>query len=95
LCIRKVTAYFQRYLSYTRPLKPITKLNNINLENQDKKLRKRQLINAALIGFLASIFVIGTVASIYKKNALGMIPMLIPLFLIYKIVRSSKRQKNE
>ncbi|VXB25192.1 hypothetical protein [Maribacter litoralis] len=70
-------------------------MNNINLENQEKKLRKRQLINAALVGFLASIFVIGTVASIYKKNALGMIPMSIPLFLIYKIVRSSKRQKNE
>ncbi|WP_430429500.1 hypothetical protein [Maribacter litoralis] len=50
-------------------------MNNINLENQEKKLRKRQLINAALIGFLASIFVIGTVASIYKKNALGMITM--------------------
>ena len=82
-------------LRIAQSLKPITKLNNINLENQEKKLRKKQLINAALIGFLASIFVIGTVASIYKKNALGMLPMLIPLFLIYKIVRSSKKQKNE
>ncbi|MFV1448605.1 hypothetical protein VBZ51_05640 [Maribacter sp. HS] len=70
-------------------------MNNNNLKIEEKKLRKRQLINAALIGFLAAIFVIGTVASIYKKNALGIIPMLIPLFLIYKIARSSKRHKTE
>jgi uncharacterized membrane protein (DUF373 family) len=66
-----------------------------NLKTEEKKLKKSKIINAALIGFLAAIFVIGTVASIYNKNVFGMVPMLIPLFLIYKIVSSSKKNKDE
>ena len=70
-------------------------MNNNHKEIKENEFRKRQLINAALIGFLAAIFVIGTVASIYSKNALGMVPMLIPVFLIYKIVSNSKKNKDE
>jgi uncharacterized membrane protein len=57
----------------------------------DKKLKKKKIINAVIIGFLAGIFFVGIFAVIYKKNFLGIIPMLIPLFLIYKIVKKDKK----
>tara|TARA_R110002051_G_scaffold4043_1_gene21382 strand:+ start:20772 stop:21038 length:267 start_codon:yes stop_codon:yes gene_type:complete len=87
--LKKVLTYIKAKLVITLYIN----LTNDNLKIKEKKLKKSKILNAALIGFLAAIFVIGTVASIYSKNALGMIPMLIPIFLIYKIVRSSK--KNE
>ena len=57
----------------------------------DKELKQKKIINALIIGFLAGIFFVGIFAVIYKKNVLGIVPMLIPLFLIYKIVKKDKK----
>ena len=61
------------------------------IKMNDKELKKKKIINALIIGFLAGIFFVGIFAVIYKKNVLGIIPMLIPLFLIYKIVKKDKK----
>ena len=45
-----------------------------------KELKKKKIINALIIGFLAGIFFVGIFAVIYKKNVLGIIPMLFHYF---------------
>ena len=61
------------------------------IKMSDKELKKKKIINALIIGFLAGIFFVGIFAAIYKKNILGIIPMLIPVFLIYRIVKKGKK----
>ncbi|MBQ4820193.1 hypothetical protein [Aquimarina sp. MMG016] len=72
----------------------LSELTNEELLFEKKKLKKRKIVNATLIGFLAGIFFIGIAALVSKPNALGIIPMLIPIFLIYKLVNNSKKDKN-
>jgi hypothetical protein len=47
--------------------KNLSELTNEELKNEKKELKRRKILNATLIGFLAGIFFIGIVASIYKK----------------------------
>jgi hypothetical protein len=61
---------------------------------EKRKLKKSKVINATLIGFLAGILFIGVAALIYKRSAVGIIPMLIPVFLIYQLVKNSKKDKE-
>lgn len=75
-------------------IKNLSKLTDEQIIIEKKKLKKSKIINATLIGFLAGIFFIGVAALIFKKNALGIIPMLIPLFLIYQLVKNSKKNKE-
>ncbi len=60
--------------------KNLSELTNEELKNEKKELKRRKILNATLIGFLAGIFFIGIVASIYKKNVSIIVPLLIPLF---------------
>jgi hypothetical protein len=66
-------------------------MSNEALKIEKKTLKKKKIINAVIIGFLAGVFFVGIFAVLYKKNVFGIIPMLIPLFLIYKIVHNSKK----
>lgn len=72
----------------------LSELTDEQLIIEKTKLKKSKIMNAVLIGFLAGIFFIGIAALIYKKNVAGLIPMLIPIFLIYNLVNNSKKNKE-
>lgn len=72
----------------------ISELNDEELQIEIKKLKKRKIINATLVGFLAGVFFFGVTSLIIKKNFIVGVPMLIPLFFIYKLVNSSKKDKQ-
>lgn len=55
------------------------------LLEESKKARLSPIYNALFIGFLAGILIFS-----FTKNSLGVVT-LIPLYLIYKLVKSSKR----
>ncbi len=52
-----------------------------------KKLKYNLIINAALIGFLVGIIIYSVV-----KNSVGFLT-LIPLFLAYKLIKNSQKNK--
>lgn len=72
----------------------LSELTNEELKIKKKELKRKKVFNATLIGFLAGIFFVGIVASIYKKNISMIVPMLIPLFLINRLVNNSKKDKE-
>jgi L-asparagine transporter-like permease len=72
----------------------IFSISEEELTNVKKKLKKRKIINAALIGFIAGIFFMGAAAIVKAQNPLLIIPMFIPIFLIYKLVGNSKKDKD-
>ncbi len=74
--------------------KKFSEFTNQELHIEKKKLKNKKIVNALLIGFLAGIFFVGAAAAIYKKNVLGIIPMLIPIFLIYRLINNSKQDKE-
>ena len=84
----------ERIIQMTMGKKNLSELSNEELNIEKKELKKRKILTATLIGFLAAIFFIGVVSSIYKKNVFGIVPMLIPLFLIYGLVNNSKKDKE-
>lgn len=76
--------------------KDLFELTDEELLIEKKKLKKSKIIHATIIGFLAGILIFGIVSWIFSpKNFLGfLIPMLIPIFLIYRLVKNSKSNKD-
>lgn len=72
----------------------LSELTDEELVVSKKNLKKTKTINAFLIGFIASIIVIGVVSSIYGKNYSILIPLLFPIYFIYRIVGNSNKNKE-
>ncbi|MBW1294387.1 hypothetical protein [Aquimarina litoralis] len=71
----------------------LSKLTDKELLVLKKKLKNSKIFHATFIGFLAGILVVGVVGWSVAKNPLGLIPMLLLAFLIYRIVKNSKKNK--
>jgi hypothetical protein len=67
--------------------KVLSELTNQELLEESKKTKLSPITNAFFIGFLIGIVVFSVV-----KNSYGMLT-LIPLYIIYKLVKESKRDK--
>ncbi|QVY67367.1 hypothetical protein [Polaribacter sp. Q13] len=72
----------------------ISELTNEQLLIEKKKLKKSEFISALMIGFLASIVVIGIVSSIISNNIIVIIPLLFPIYFIYKLISNSKKNNE-
>lgn len=72
------------------------KLTDQELLLEKKKLRKSKLLHAVWIGFLAGILIFGVVSwSLSTKKNLGvLISMVIPIVLIYKLVKTPNHNKD-
>lgn len=74
-----------------------SKLTNEELLIEKKKLKKRKITNALIIGFLVGIVGFGFVAWILgsKKNLIAfLLPMIFPTYFIYLIIKKSKKDKD-
>jgi uncharacterized protein YqhQ len=69
--------------------KKLSELTDQELLKEAKKMKSKAITNALLIGFLIGIVIYSVV-----KNSLGFLT-LIPLFLIYKLINSSKYDSKE
>jgi hypothetical protein len=63
---------------------------------EKKKLKKNKIFHAILIGFLAGILIFGFVTWILsaERRAGFLIPMLFPVFFIYKLIKSPNHHKE-
>lgn len=70
--------------------KGFTEMTDEELLVEKKNLKKSKIFHATFIGFLAGILIFGIVAwSLSPEKRLGfLIPMLIPIFIIYKLVKN-------
>jgi len=69
--------------------KKLSELTDQELLQKAKKMKSNSVLNAVLIGFLAGIIVYSV-----AKNSWGFLT-LIPLFLIYKLINTSKHTSKE
>ncbi len=69
--------------------KKLSDLTDQELLQEAKKQQSKAFINALLIGFLIGVIVYSIV-----KNSLGFFS-LIPLFIIYKLVNTSKYKQRD
>jgi len=76
--------------------KDLHELTNVELLIERKKLLKSKLLYAIWTGFLAGILLFGVVAwSLNPEKKLGfLIPMFIPVFFIYKILKAPNKNKD-
>lgn len=76
--------------------KDLYKLTNEELLVEKKNLMKSKLLHATSIGFLAGILIFGLVSwSLSSEKHLGfLIPMLIPISLIYKLLKNPNKNKD-
>lgn len=76
--------------------KQLVELTNKELLEEKKKLKKSKITNALFIGFLAGVLIFGLVSWILSpKKQLGfLIPMIIPIVMIYNMVKNSKKNKD-
>jgi hypothetical protein len=76
--------------------KDLYKLTDEELLVEKKKLMKSKLWFAIWIGFLAGILIFGVVSwSLSSEKRLGfLIPMLIPIFFIYRLVKTPNKNKD-
>ena len=75
----------------------LSELTEEELLIEKKKLKKRKLINATIIGFLAAIIAFAVVSWSLgsKKNLIAfLLPMLFPIYFIYRIIKNSKKDKE-
>jgi hypothetical protein len=63
---------------------------------EKKKLKNSKVFHAAFLGFLAGILIFGLVAWILssEKHSGFLIPVFIPGFLIYRILKSPNKNKD-
>lgn len=66
-----------------------SKMNEDELKQRESEQKRSRLMHAALIGFLAGILLFGLIAFILSpdKKFGFFIPMLIPLFFLYKLFK--------
>ena len=76
--------------------KSFAEMTDEELLVEKKKLKSSKIFHAAFIGFLAGVLIFGMVAwSLSAEKRLGFfIPMLIPVFIIYKLVKNSKGNQD-
>ena len=76
--------------------KDLYKLTDEELLAEKKKLKNSKIFHAAAIGFLAGILIFGTVSWILSsEKRLGFfIPMLIPVFFIYRLLKNPKNNAD-
>lgn len=72
------------------------KLTDEELLIEKKKMMKSKLYYAASIGFLSGILIFGFVSWImFSEKRFGfLVPMLIPVVLIYKILKTPNKNKE-
>lgn len=72
--------------------KELSALTDEQLIIEKNKLKKSKIIHATMIGFLAGILLFGFGAwSISPNKNLGfLIPMVIPIIMIYRMIKNSK-----
>ncbi len=75
--------------------KHFAELTDEALKMKKKKLQQAKIYHAAFIGFLAGILIFGVVAwSLTPEKKIGfLIPILIPIVLIYKLVKQPNNNK--
>lgn len=71
--------------------KKLSELTDEELLTLKKGLKNTKIFNAIFIGTLFGILLFGVGASIIGKRPIGLLPMLIPVFLIYRFTRNSKK----
>ncbi len=71
------------------PTKPLSQLTDEELLQAAKKMKAAKITSAVFIGFLAGIIFFSVV-----KNTWGFLT-LIPLFLIYKLLKQSNPDQQE
>ena len=73
----------------------LSQLTNEELLVEKKKLKQSKLFHAVAIGFLGGVFIFGMIswALSSEKRIVFFIPMLIPLFFIYKVLKSPDKGK--
>ncbi len=74
--------------------KNLSELTDEQLIVEKNKLKKSNIINAMVIGFLASIVVVGIISSVITKKFVALIPLLFPVYFIYRIVSNSKKNNE-
>lgn len=76
--------------------KDIYKMTDEELLVEKRKLKKSKMFHALVIGFLFGILVFGLVSWILasKRHFGFLIPMLIPVILIYKLLKSPNGNKE-
>lgn len=75
----------------------LSELTKDELIIEKKKLKNRKITNALIIGFLAGILAVAIVSWGIgsKKNFLAfLLPMLFPIYFIYRLIKNSKKEKN-
>ncbi len=72
----------------------LSELTDEQLLIEKKKLKKSKIINAAVIGFLGGIVIFGIVSAIISKKFVVLIPLLFPLYFIYRLVSNSKKNNE-
>lgn len=72
--------------------KNLSELTDEELLEEKKKLKKSKIFHATFIGFLGGILIFGLVGwGMSSEKQIGLlIPMLIPLAIIYKIIKNSR-----
>lgn len=71
--------------------KKLSELTDEELLTLKKGVKNTKIFNAVFIGFLIGILLFGVGASIIGKKPIGLLPMLIPVFLIYRFTRKSEK----
>ncbi len=76
--------------------KDLSKLTDEELLVKKKELKNSKLFYATLIGILAGIAIFGVVSwSLSSQKQVGfLIPLLIPIFIIYRLVNNSEKNKD-
>ncbi|WP_439130214.1 hypothetical protein [Polaribacter sp.] len=70
----------------------LLKLTDKELLEEKKKLKKSKIIHAVFIGFIAGVLIFGVVSWLLapKKRIGFFIPMLIPIYFLYKLIKKPK-----
>lgn len=76
--------------------KAYSELTDEELLVEKNKLKNSKIFHAAFIGFLAGILIFGVVSwSLSPKKQFGFfIPMLIPIFIIYRLMKNPTSNKD-
>ncbi len=76
--------------------KDLYKMTNDELLVEKQKMKNSKIFNALFIGFLAGILAVGVVSWIIssKRNFAFWIPMLFPIYFIYKQIKKPNKYKH-
>jgi hypothetical protein len=72
------------------------KLTDQELLVEKTKVKKSKIFHAASIGFLAGILIFGVVSwALWSEKRFGfLVPMLIPVFFIYRLLKAPNTNKD-